>query len=169
MHLARIMDLPEIVDFTPLFPRRSRSRYSQLHGNISLGPWVHMKLEKRLSFVGNNIGVKLERARYRRRLVPFFENLVAGRHGHSVELAQAFKRFLDGTRHHRPDELTGRSIGIDLAFENAWCRALNALFEEEPEWEARLRAWIAEVAPAQPPPDAPVWRRIRRLRARSAR
>jgi hypothetical protein len=166
---------PEIDDFMPSLPKRQRSTTSSWrHANIPLGEWVHSKLEKRISFVGCNISIKLGRARNRRRLVPFLESLIAGRHGHAVELAQAFERFLDRRPLPRAwltrDRLiTDRSIGVDLAFWNAWCRALNALFAEQPEWEGRLRAWISEVAPVAPTQPEPAWKRIRRHRSKKTR
>jgi hypothetical protein len=161
MHPARTMEPSEIDDFTPLFPRRSRSRYGQLHANISLGLWVHQKLEKRLTFVGRNVG--------RIRLIPFLESLVAGRCGHSVELARAFQRIIDRVRSPKRSEYGDRPRPLELCHADGWHRMLTDLFAEQPQWETKFRAWVAEVAPSEPPPDEPVWRRIRRLRTRAGR
>ena len=90
---------PDIDDFAPALPRRPRSPSRHMHGNIPLGEWVDNKLEKRFSFAGRNIRVKIARDRYRRRLIPFFETLTEGRQGYSVELARRFARVLDSLSH----------------------------------------------------------------------
>lgn len=159
---------PEIDDFAPAFPSTSYSARKWRHASIPLGQWVNDKLEKRLYFVGVNIGFRIEDERFRRRLVPFLESLVSGRYGHSVELARRFAHVLDKPSHYSWRVKTDRFFGLDVWRDRIWLRALTELFEEQPEWEAKLRAWIAEVAPAEPPPDEPAWKRIRRLRKRSA-
>src|SRR4051812_16985787 len=64
---------PEFEDFAPSFPYRKKSNLHFRHGTLSLGAWVHRKLERRLGTVGSNIPAKLNYPRYRRRLIPFLE------------------------------------------------------------------------------------------------
>jgi hypothetical protein len=161
---------PEIDDFAPALPRRKKSHLAFRHGSLPLGKWVDRKLEKRISFVGRNIGAKIERQRYRRRLVPFLESLIAGRRGHAVELAWSFAAILNGLTYtgrrpiayyDLPDHLFGWSP--------PWHYALKTLFAEQPEWEDRLRNWIAETAGHAPATAEPAWQRIRRLKGRRTR
>jgi hypothetical protein len=159
----------EIDDFAPAFPRRPRSPSRSRHGNIPLGQWVNDKLEKRLAYVGNNIGAKIRAESYRRRLIPFLESLLAGRRGHAVEIARYFAMVLDGLPNGGRASDTSRSSNFLVWRSPVWNRALIDLFDEQPEWEARLRAWIAEVAPPEAMVAEPAWRRIRRYRGRSAR
>jgi hypothetical protein len=158
---------PETEDFTPEFPRRQKSRRGWRHANIPLGQWVNDKLENRLSFVGRNIGTKIYREPYRLRLIPFLESVAAGCGGHSVELAVRFQPLLDDLA--EPDRLQRRDrrqLQV-VSWVDGWCRALRELFAEQPEWETKLRAWIAQTSPSAPPADEPAWKRIRRLRNRS--
>lgn len=134
----------DIADFSPVMPLRRLSKWRNRHGAMPLGKWVEERERKRLALTGRKILGNFHRERHRQRLGPFLESMIQGRSEHSRVLARSFALLLNHPPMHPRQwhQLLGDEAAIDLF---AWTGALDALFAEQPDLEARLRAWIADL------------------------
>lgn len=136
----------EIDDFSPDAVRRRKSKWTLFGGPKPLGKWVKSQQRKRLSHIGRKLRANFDRERYRNRLPALLANLIEGRSEHSRELARFFSLLLElppagypwgWEGNEEKKQFPGVVDWID------WHHRLRALFREQPEWEAKLRSWIA--------------------------
>ena len=135
---------PQIEDFSPSVPRRRKSRWGALRQAMPLGEWVKGRERKRLSLIGRKMLGNFHRERHRKRLVPFLESLIQGRSDLSREFARSFAVLLS-LRQRPPGGRWSASRERAVLNLYSWIGPLDQLLEEQPEWEAKLRAWIEEV------------------------
>lgn len=108
---------------------------------VPLGEAVQARLVRRRDRIGWNFFKRgYSSDLHRERFVAFLEPTVAGLTEESYEISLIFREIIDG------EELTGGEPGTEhpnLLARREW---LCAFFEDAPEWETKLRDWIAELS-----------------------
>jgi hypothetical protein len=146
-------------DLAPETPRR-RKTARFLGGNVPLGESVRQALRHRAYRVGWNLTKRAyDPARHRERAVAFMEGLTAGRTSRLREVALYWQAALEA-----PPDVQWPWMGVVSVWHPGkryhpgracW---LQGFLADQPEWEPRLREWVAAVL-ALPPVGPASWRR----------
>jgi hypothetical protein len=128
-------------DVSPAPVLRRKSTWTRRHGVVPLGRWVRMTLATRLHRTDWNFFKEpFVRERHYARFAAFLATLPEGTSNTSHDLACMFEAVLNGQDpldQWQGHKFLGRPMGSNPA---QWLRAF---LQDAPEWEPRLRAWIA--------------------------
>lgn len=119
-------------------PVRRKKITKQFARPVPLGEHVAERLRTRKKRVGwNFFHAPYRSSRHRESFVAFLGALIQGKSGDAVALAERFRGYLD------PGPLPVNHIErYRWNFNRHMNRWFQAFFEDEPEWEPRLRDWV---------------------------
>ena len=113
----------------------------QKWGATPLGQWVKDRLDRRVArYAWNFFKDPYQRQRHREPFANVLEALVTDHDGGSTRLGQRIRLLLDSLD--APMAMAVEEADYHIVRDARW---LQAFFEDEPEWRARLRAWLANV------------------------